>query len=90
MLPQYRKPKQGEIDICGKYLDNEIELINPKVLVPLDYYATKYILEKYAISLPSKSDFHTVYGKLFLAGDKKYILYNILPPFFIAPHLRKK
>jgi uracil-DNA glycosylase family 4 len=82
MLPKYRKPKQDEIEICSQYLDKEIELINPQIITPLGYYATKYIFEKYLpgaclpnrqglqagnISAPNtKSEFSTVYGKIFL------------------------
>ncbi len=73
MLPKYRKPKEDEIEICSQYLNKEIELINPKVLVPLGYYATKYIFKKYTISLPSRKEFRTVYGKLFLAGGRKIL-----------------
>lgn len=72
-LPKYRKPKQDEVETCSYYLNKEIELINPKVLVPLGYYATKYIFEKYNILLPPKIEFSSVYGKIFLAGDKKIL-----------------
>jgi DNA polymerase len=71
MLPKYRRPKRDEIEICSKYLDEEIELIDPKVLVPLGYFAIKYIFEKNAIPLPSKGEFHKIYGKIILAGDRK-------------------
>ena len=71
MLPKYRRPKQDEIEICSKYLDEEIELINPKTLAPLGYYATKYTFEKYALCLPSKPEFPDVCGKIFLSEDKK-------------------
>jgi DNA polymerase len=73
MLPKYRKPKQDEIEICSGYLNKEIEIIDPKVVTPLGYFATKYLFEKYIISLPSKSEFHKVYGKIFLVGDKKIL-----------------
>lgn len=71
MLPKYRKPKEDEIEICSWYLNKEIELINPKVLAPLGYYATKYIFKKYAISLPPRKEVYTVYGRLFWEGDRK-------------------
>ncbi len=71
MLPRYRKPKQDEIEICSNYLDMEIELINPKILVPLGFYATRYIFEKYALRLPLKAEFHKVYGRLFLTETRK-------------------
>ena len=73
MLPKYRKPKSDEIEICSKYLDKEIELIEPEILVPLGFYSTKYIFKKYGISLPSKEEFHTIYGKLFWNNSKKIL-----------------
>ena len=74
MLPKYRKPKQDEIEKCSYYLDKEIELVNPEVLVPLGHYATTYIFKKYKLPLPSKEEFYTVYGKLFLTEDNKKVL----------------
>jgi len=73
MLPKYRRPKEDEIKACSYYLDEEIKLINPKVLVPLGYYATHYIFQKYDIQLPANSEFHSVYGKLVLVGDTKLL-----------------
>jgi len=64
MLPKYRKPKQDEIEACSHYLNKEIELINPQVLVPLGYYATKYIFQRYGIFLPEKKEFSLVYSQL--------------------------
>ncbi len=73
MLPKYRKPKQDEIETCSPYLDSEIKLINPAVLVPLGHYSTVYIFQKYGFSLQSKQKFFTVYGKLFLAHNHKIL-----------------
>jgi len=71
ILPKYRKPKQDEIDKCSNYLDEEIKIINPEILVPLGYYATTYIFKKYSLPLPSKQEFYTLYGKLFLSDNRK-------------------
>jgi len=73
MLPKYRKPKQDEIEICSQYVDREIELIDPEVLVTLGYYATKYLFEKYKFSMVAKSEFNEVYGTLYLTGDRKVL-----------------
>lgn len=73
MLPKCRKPKQDEIQTCSQYLNEEIELINPEVLVPLGYYATNYIFQKYSISHLLKKEFSSVTGKLLLAKDKKIL-----------------
>ena len=73
MLPKYRKPKQDEINICSEYLNKEVELIDPQVLVPLGHFATKYLFEKYHLEIPSKPNFYTLYGKLFLVNKRKIL-----------------
>ena len=73
MLPKYRKPKQDEIERCSEYLDEEIELIDPAVIVPLGYFATRYIFEKYGITLPPKEEFPKGYGTLLLAKGRKIL-----------------
>jgi DNA polymerase len=73
MLPKNRKPKSDEIATCSQYLDREIELIDPEILAPLGYYATRYILEKYGIPLPPKPEFHEVYGNVLESDGKKII-----------------
>ncbi len=70
MLPKNRKPKQDEIKVCSDYLNEEIKLVNPKILVPLGYYAIKYIFEKYAVSFPSKQEFHTICGNPIVVENK--------------------
>ena len=89
MLPKYRKPKEDEIKACSYYLNEEIKLINPEVLVPLGYYATHYIFEKYGISLPSKEEFSSVFGKLFLAGNKKILPLPHPATLLYNPELKK-
>ena len=73
MLPKYRKPKSEEIRICSRYLDREIEVIKPRILALLGYYASIYIFEKYYLPLPLKKEFREVYGKVFDADNKKII-----------------
>ena len=73
MLPKYRRPKFGEIEICSRYLDREIALINPRILASLGHYATRYLFQKYAFPLPSKQEFRAVYGKVLVADDKQII-----------------
>ncbi len=72
MLPNYRKPKQEEIDACSEYLDREIEFVDPEIISPLGYYATRYILNKYDYSIPDKKeDLENLYGQLLLTEGKK-------------------
>ena len=47
ILPKNRKPTWNEIELCSGFLDDEILIIQPKIIVPLGYYATRSILQKY-------------------------------------------
>ncbi len=67
-LPKNRKPKSDEIELCGKYLDQEIEIIKPEFLIPLGYQATKYILSRFCNGNISSSDF---VGKLIDCNGQK-------------------
>jgi len=71
MLPKNRKPKQDEIESCSGYLEEEIKIVNPSVLVPLGYYAAKYVFNKFDIPLPQKPEFNSVYSRIFLLDSKK-------------------
>ena len=71
-LPKYRKPKRDEIESCSPYLDREIEIIQPDIIVTLGHFASSYILEKYFIEKPQ--DFKQVYGRAFYTKSGKIIL----------------
>ena len=72
VLPKNRRPKQAEIDACAPFLDEEMTIIAPAVIVPLGYYATRSIFSRYSISAPEpRKDFSALYGNLFLAQNKK-------------------
>ena len=74
MLPNYRKPKQDEIEACSKYLDEEIRLVTPRFIVPMGYYASMYIFDKFDLDVPSRKEIREIYGHLVWSGEK-----NILP-----------
>jgi len=79
MLPNYRKPRQEEIDTCSEYLDREIELVDPEIISPLGYYSTQYICNKYNYPVSDKKEYQkNLYGKLFLAQGKK--IYPLIHP----------
>ena len=72
MLPKNRKPKMDEIESCSQFLDEEISIIHPEVIVPLGYYATRTVLTKYHADLPvARKDFAEIYGELFFSDDQK-------------------
>jgi DNA polymerase len=74
MLPKCRRPKMDEIESCSKFLDEEISIIQPEIIVPLGYYATRTILTKYNADPPAaRKDFSKKYG-IFLFSDNQKIL----------------
>lgn len=85
ILPQNRKPTMNEIESCSTFLDAEILIIQPQILVPLGYYATRSIITKYHGDASSEEmSFKNINGQLlFLDGMKIFpithpsaLLYN--------------
>ena len=67
----------SEIELCSQFLDEEISLIQPEVIVPLGYYSAQKILQKYHVDPlePEGSNTKAAFGKLlFLKGQKIYPL----------------
>ena len=73
MLPNNRKPKMCEIESCSQFLDEEISLIQPEVIVPLGYYAARTILQKYHADLlnPPMNMDKIMFGNLILLEGHK-------------------
>ncbi|MGM0441940.1 MAG: uracil-DNA glycosylase [Elusimicrobiota bacterium] len=71
-LPNYRNPKQKEINRCSSYLNEEIKRVKPVIISPLGYYATRYIFDKYDLQMPrEKKAFKNIIGKLYFTGNIK-------------------
>jgi uracil-DNA glycosylase family 4 len=72
MLPKNRRPKLDEIESCSQFLDEEIAIVNPEILVPLGYYATRYVFMKYHADPPeAREDYTEIYGKLIFQNNQK-------------------
>ncbi len=72
ILPKNRKPKMNEIELCSQFLDEEILIIQPEVIVPLGYYATHSILTKYhADPLTQEMSFKNINGQLLILDGMK-------------------
>jgi uracil-DNA glycosylase len=72
MLPKNRKPTMEEIESCSYFLNEEISIIQPEVIVPLGFYATRKILTQFTDSTPgSMNSFSEVNGKLLVLDGIK-------------------
>jgi uracil-DNA glycosylase family 4 len=68
ILPKGRRPRQDEIEACTPHLDREIDLIKPKIISTLGYFAARYIFKKYDVK--SELRFPKVCGRVFSSNDK--------------------
>jgi len=72
MLPKNRKPTMDEIESCNQFLNDEISIIHPEVIVPLGSYATRTILTKYHSDPQSSGmSFANINGKLLSINNEK-------------------
>jgi len=73
MLPGNRRPKQSEIEMCGQFLDDEISIIQPEVIVPLGHYASRAVLNRYQTRLsgPGQGGDRIIFGKVLVMGGQK-------------------
>ena len=62
--PFNRDPLPDEIAIYGPFLDRQIEIIQPKVIVTLGRYAMGYIMQKFGLDLLLKP-ISQMHGKVF-------------------------
>ncbi len=60
--PNNRNPLSSEIKACTQHLDNQIMLIQPKIIVPLGNFAASYIFEKFGLKIDKISNTR---GKVF-------------------------
>jgi DNA polymerase len=81
-LPQNTATKD-QIKACTPYLDRQIDIIKPKIIITLGNVATSYILRKFGFKSQSISK---VCGKVFKVGNL-FIQLKIIPMYHPATAL---
>jgi DNA polymerase len=81
--PNNREPSKEEVDKCTPYLDRQIRVIKPKIIVTLGNHSTAYIFEKIGLRFDGITRVH---GKFFEASISK-IKMKIFPTFHPASAL---
>lgn len=67
--PNNRNPEKEEIESCTEFLDAQIKIISPKIIVPLGNFAVQYIFKKYGFESDKISNVHgKIYNKNTLFG----------------------
>jgi DNA polymerase len=85
--PNNRQPEEEEIKICTSlYLDKQIELIKPKLIVCLGNVSANYIFKKFGLKFESMNKQH---GKIFLISNL-FIQTKIIATYHPAAILRNQ
>ena len=79
---QNRDPLPNEIEIYGPFLDRQIEIIQPKVIVTLGRYAMGYIMRKFDLEFELEP-ISTAHGKSYEA-KASYGTIHIVPQYHPA------
>ncbi len=71
--PNNRDPRDDEIAACSPYLDEQIKVINPKVIVCVGRFAMRWVFQKYGIPLTTITsasgetfEVNTLFGKKYI------------------------
>ena len=78
--PNNRNPLKSEISQCKDYLEKQIEIIKPKIIVPLGNFASSFVFKKYDLKIDKISKIH---GKVFNT-NKSFKNIKIIPLFHPA------
>jgi DNA polymerase len=85
--PNNRQPEEEEIKICTSlYLDKQIELIKPKLIVCLGNVSANYIFKKFGLKFESMNKQH---GKVFSVSNL-FIQAKIIATYHPAAILRNQ
>jgi len=85
--PNNRQPEEDEIKICTSlYLDKQIELIKPKLIVCLGNVSANYIFKKFGLKFESMKKTH---GKIFSISNL-FIQTKIIATYHPAAILRNQ
>ena len=78
------QPTEEEITACTPYLDKQINLINPKTIIPLGNIANNYLFKKFRLPLASIGNLH---GKIFSVSTL-FSHVTVIPMYHLAAALR--
>ena len=78
--PRNRNPLKNEIEQCKYYLIKQIEIIKPKIIVPLGNFASSFVFELFNLNKNKISEIH---GKVFKTTKDEYMI-KIIPLYHPA------
>ena len=88
MLPRARRPSRAQWDACTPWLEQEIRIVRPRVVIPLGFQALKYILIRQELPRPPKKEYRHLFGKYITTGD--FLIYPLRHPTSLLFNPEKK
>ncbi len=77
------KPTQNQIKACSPYLDSQIDIIKPKIILTLGNVATSHIFQKFGLNLEPMGRIH---GRIFMVNTL-FLKSKIVPMYHPASAL---
>lgn len=77
--PRNRDPRPEEIEACSPYLDRQLNIIRPKIIVTLGRHSTSYIFSKIGLKFKSMRESQGRVYKVNLWGTKTHIVVSYHP-----------
>jgi uracil-DNA glycosylase family 4 len=87
-LPKSRRPSRPELDACCPYLIEEIRMVSPRILVPLGFHPTRFLLRHFNLARPPSREFHSLFGKPLHAKD--HLIFPLPDPAFLLFNPQKE
>ncbi len=85
--PNNRDPAPEEVKACTPYLERQIQVLRPKVIVTLGRHAWKWVCEHFGIPYESISKAH---GKVFQSSTLLYGVITVIPMYHPAAAIYNK
>lgn len=88
--PRNREPKPDEIEACSPYLDQQLNIIKPKIIVTLGRHSTIYLFSKAGLIFKSMRANQGKIYRVKLLGSPIYLIVSYHPAAALYnPKLRK-
>lgn len=88
--PGNREPKPNEVEACSPYLDQQLSIIKPKIIVTLGRHSTLYIFSKAGLTFKSIGESQGKIYKVKILNSPIYLIASYHPAAALYnPELRK-
>ncbi len=78
MLPKSRRPSRLQWDACTPWLEEEIRMVSPRIVVSLGFQALKFLLIRAGIPRPPRKEYRFLFGTFIQTDD--YLIYPLRHP----------